>query len=276
MLAALVWGMRRSLPRSRRTWFHMAVAGLLINGIPGVTMTVAQTRVSTSFTAVVAALVPLAVVVGTVTVFRDQRPTRAVTLGVIVGLLGILIFLGVWLTAPPGQWVAVALLLAAVASLGVGWPYFGHFLTRTGDEPMAIIAGQLAITGAVLLPIAVVDHVMGTQSPSEVPWQAIAGVLGLGLLTGSIGNVLSFLLTRSAGPAMTGMVSYAAPVVAVAIGVLFLGEILAWHQIVGAIVILIAIAIAQGVIRLFPRGARRLLKKPHAGSISAETDSLAR
>jgi drug/metabolite transporter (DMT)-like permease len=53
-----------------------------------------------------------------------------------------------------------------------------------------------------------------------------------------------------AGSAIASSVTYLTPVVAVAVGILFLNEKITWNEPVGAVVVLLGAAIAQERIRI--------------------------
>ena len=80
-------------------------------------------------------------------------------------------------------------------------------------------------------------------------------MLALGALGSGIAYVLSNHVVIEAGATVASSVTYITPLFAVAAGSLFLSEPLAWYQPVGAAIILLGVAIAQGRVRL-PRRLR--------------------
>jgi drug/metabolite transporter (DMT)-like permease len=75
-------------------------------------------------------------------------------------------------------------------------------------------------------------------------------MLALGALGSGIAYVLSNHVVIEAGATVASSVTYITPLFAVAAGSLFLAEPLAWYQPVGAAIILLGVAIAQGRVRL--------------------------
>ena len=55
---------------------------------------------------------------------------------------------------------------------------------------------------------------------------------------------------EAAGSAIASSVTYLTPVVAIIVGIIFLGESVAWYEPVGAVVVLLGAAIAQERIRI--------------------------
>ncbi|MFC6899297.1 EamA family transporter [Nonomuraea dietziae] len=74
-------------------------------------------------------------------------------------------------------------------------------------------------------------------------------MLALGGLGTGIAYLLLYWVQVRAGVTTTSTVTYLLPVFAVVSGVAVLGESLAWNQPVGAVVILVAIAMTQGLLR---------------------------
>jgi drug/metabolite transporter (DMT)-like permease len=66
----------------------------------------------------------------------------------------------------------------------------------------------------------------------------LLAVLALGVLGTGIAMSFQYDVVRAAGPTVGSSVTYLIPVVSVALGVLVLGERLAWPQFVGAAVVL--------------------------------------
>ena len=58
---------------------------------------------------------------------------------------------------------------------------------------------------------------------------------------------------EAAGGAIASTVTYVTPVVAVIVGIIFLGESVAWYEPVGAGIVLLGAAVGQQRIKLFNR-----------------------
>jgi drug/metabolite transporter (DMT)-like permease len=69
----------------------------------------------------------------------------------------------------------------------------------------------------------------------------VLGVVGTGLAF-----VINMSNVRRLGASLASMVTYIIPVFATVIGVLVLNEHLAWYQPVGAAIVLLGVAVAQG------------------------------
>ena len=93
------------------------------------------------------------------------------------------------------------------------------------------------VMGSVaVIPVATVVPVMHTDITSS----GLIGILFLGIFSSGIATTASTAL-------------YLAPLVAVLIGTVFLGETLTWNEPVGGVVILLGAALAQGLLRFCDR-----------------------
>ncbi len=99
----------------------------------------------------------------------------------------------------------------------------GDLPTRTSSRRNSLRA-QATIAGLCLLPILlVVDRPWTLDLPSTKTWFAL---LGLGLLSSTLGHLIFFRLLTTAGATNISLVSYFMPVSAILLGVFFLGEVL--------------------------------------------------
>jgi drug/metabolite transporter (DMT)-like permease len=131
--------------------------------------------------------------------------------------------------------------LGAAACYAASYVYARRLLTNRGTQPLVLAAAQLA-AGTVLLGAAtpwIEWH------PVELTAGVVLSVAALGVLSTGIAYVLNYRLIQDEGPTAASMTSYLTPVVAVALGILFVGERLSWNVVAGTIVILLAVWIAE-------------------------------
>jgi drug/metabolite transporter (DMT)-like permease len=150
--------------------------------------------------------------------------------------------LGVWRGLQLGPDLAgMLLILVAAASYGASGVYMRRFLSHTPFSSLQLSAGMIlsgAIELGVLLPFA-------THAPAHLPLKVAAAVFALGAFGTGIAYVFSYGLIRRAGATVASMVTYFIPVVSIAIGVVGLGEHLAWNAPVGAVVIVAGAIISR-------------------------------
>ncbi|TNH25968.1 DMT family transporter, partial [Micromonospora orduensis] len=105
---------------------------------------------------------------------------------------------------------------------------------------LLLAAGQLAI---------VTPFVAGAPPlPTELSAKVVASVLTLGVLGTGLAFVINMRNIRVAGASTASTVTYLIPIFAVLIGAVVLDERLNWHQPVGALIVLLGVAVAQGVV----------------------------
>ena len=75
-------------------------------------------------------------------------------------------------------------------------------------------------------------------------------MIALGVFGSGFAYIWNFTIMRAAGSAIASSVTYVTPLVAVLVGFIFLSEIPHWYEPVGAAIVLLGAAIAQGRIPL--------------------------
>jgi drug/metabolite transporter (DMT)-like permease len=108
-------------------------------------------------------------------------------------------------------------------------------------KPLVLAAAQLA-AGTVLLGAAV--PWIG-RHPVALTGTVALSVAALGVLSTGIAYVLNYRLIQDEGPTAASMTSYLTPVVAVVLGILGVDERLSWNLVVGTVVVLLAVWIAE-------------------------------
>ncbi|ODU25600.1 MAG: hypothetical protein ABT15_24170 [Pseudonocardia sp. SCN 73-27] len=119
----------------------------------------------------------------------------------------------------------------AAACYAVGAVLISHWF---GDVPaLGIAAAVLAIAAPVLVVATVVAVTLGTEPPPAPTPAGIASVAALGIGATAAGFVAFFALVAASGPDHAALITYAAPVVAVACGALLLHEPLGARTLLG-------------------------------------------
>jgi drug/metabolite transporter (DMT)-like permease len=244
LLVALAIG-RRALPRDPRLWGHFQVASVVLTTLPFTLFAYGEQYVSSVVAAIWNATTPLCTLAFTL-LLRTERATPSRMAGLGLGFAGVMVVLGVWQPLGGGQLAGSLACFAAAMCYGVGGAYLGRFVTGRRSEPAVVLAtGQLLSGTAQLAVVTLLAGVplVDTGASAAVWWSMLAlGGLGTGLA-----YLLLYWVQVRAGVTMTSTVTYLLPVFAAISGVLVLGETLSWNQPVGAVVILAAIALTQGL-----------------------------
>ncbi|NUP04344.1 MAG: DMT family transporter [Nonomuraea sp.] len=244
---------RRPLPRDPRLWGHFQIASVVLTTLPFTLFAYGEQYVSSVVAAIWNATTPLCTLAFTL-LLRAERATAARTAGLGLGFAGVMVVLGVWQPMAGGQLGGSLACFGAAACYGLGGAYMGRFITGRRSEPPVVLAAAQLLTGTVQL--AVITLLAGvplvdTAAPAEVWWS----MLGLGGLGTGVAYLLLYRVQATAGVTTTSTVTYLLPVFAVVSGVALLGETISWNQPAGALIILLAIALTQGMLRVPERSA---------------------
>lgn len=234
------------LPRKRKSLFHIWVVSLLLNVFPGIFFALAETEVTSILAGIINAVTPLMTLIAILLVNRSEQPKRSQIIGLLIGFAGVLIVLGAWNGLGDNPWWAVGILLLAVTCYGFSFPYTRKFVIPLGIKSEAIVAQQLILASFTLLPIYLIDGV----SLNTLSLGPVTSMLALGIFGSGFAYLWNFKVMQIAGSAIASSVTYLTPVVAVIVGIIFLGEHITWNEPVGALVVLFGAAIAQERLKL--------------------------
>jgi drug/metabolite transporter (DMT)-like permease len=231
-----------NLPTDRKVWQKLWVVALLLNVIPGVLFAFAQQYVTSVFASIINAATPLMTLVFILVIFREEKLKREQIYGLLIGALGVMTVVGVWKELGDNQLVGVIALLIAVSCYGASYPYSTRNVIPLKLKPEALAAGQLIMAAITLLPLFLINGI----SNNSYPHQSVIAMLCLGIFGSGFAYIWNFSITAAAGSAIASSVTYLTPVVAVIVGRLYLGEEIVWHEIVGAIIVILGALLSQG------------------------------
>jgi len=258
-LVAVVALARLRLPRDPRVWGHLAFVAAVGVAVPFTLFGYGEQRISSVLAGIWNATTPLFALPMAVLAFRTEKmtPRRAVGLG--LGFVGVLVILGAWRGVGGSGLTGQLMCFGAALCYGIAIPYARRFLAGRPESGVALAAGQLIAATALLAIVA--PLIAGAPRPvSTLSADVIASVLALGALGTGIAFALNFRVIRLAGATTSASVTYLIPIFATLIGVTVLGEEITWYQPVGALVVLLGVAVSQGV-RL-PQRSKQLQLAP--------------
>ena len=248
-ITLLLWAQikRISLPKSPIIWFHLWIVALLLNVIPGYLFAIAETEVTSILAGIINAVTPLMTLLAIMIVFREEKPKLYQVVGLLTGFLGVLTVLGAWQGLgenPPG---AVIALLCAVACYGISFPYSRKFVLPVKLQAESLAAAQLTMGAVTLFPVFLIDGI----PKNGYPIGPVIAMLTLGVVGSGFAYIWNFKILEAAGSAIASTVTYVTPVVAVIVGIIFLGEGVTWYEPFGGLIVLLGAAISQQRIKLF-------------------------
>ena len=243
VLLALCALRRQALPRDLQTWRHLAVLSAFALVLPFTLFSLAVERMSSGLVGVVNGTVPLFTTAAVALALPGERLSAIRAAGVAVGFLGVVVVLG---ADGGGSGAGAALGLFGAACYGAGFTYTRRFIAPLGVAPLALSTGQMA-SGALMLGL--LAPWVATD-PVRVTAPVVASVAVLGAVGTGLAYVLYHRLVADEGATSASMVTYLIPVIAVILGVAVLEEPVGWNLPVGALVVALGVALAEG--RLTP------------------------
>ncbi|WP_181957391.1 DMT family transporter [Streptomyces paludis] len=241
VLAVAIAVKRERLPRSARTWGHLAVAAFLLNALPFSLFAYAELTIPSTLAGICNATSPLWGMLLSLVALSEDRPTRRRVAGLGIGFLGVLTVLGAWQGFSGLDLRGTGMALLASLSYPIGWIYVRRTLAGSGSSHLSLTGAQLFLG---TLQLAVVTPLF-TTLPTSFPVGPLLAVVVLGALGTGLAILIQYGIVAEVGPTTGQMVTYFIPVIAAAAGVTLLGERLDWNTPVGALVVLAGAALTQ-------------------------------
>jgi drug/metabolite transporter (DMT)-like permease len=215
-----------------RRWRPVVMFAVIEMAIPWILLATAEQQLASGLTALIISSVPI---IGTIAAFAlgDRHALRLVRIvGIALGLGGVALLVGRDLgsdQAPP-WWSVVEVLIVVVCYATA--PFIAD--RRLADVPsLGVIAVSLSLVTLIYAPFA------ATALPTSAPSiNAILAVLGLALVCTGFAFVVFFRLIEEVGPARAGLITFANPVVAIALGAVFLDELITVATVIGFVLVI--------------------------------------
>jgi drug/metabolite transporter (DMT)-like permease len=236
----------RGAPRPVRLhWRSAVIAGALLLGGGSGLVTWAEQQVPSGTAALIVATVPLWIALFEWLIFRGGRPGKQVTLGLILGLIGIFMLVGpdqILGTADFSLFFLFVLLLSPILwSFGSLYsrgaplpanPFMGSAMQMMGGGGVLLLAGLLSGEAADL-------DITAISRTSLATWVYLV----------SFGSIIAFTayiwLLKEVHVTKASTYTYVNPVVAVFLGWLILAEPITPATIISSVIIILAVILIQ-------------------------------
>ena len=238
---ALVFALKLQLPKGTQ-WFHLWMAGVFMSAIPFSLFSFAQQYTTSSLAAIIGAATPMFTLLAILTIYRTEKVTMVATIGLMVGLIGVVITLGAWEGFGQNEPLAIGALVLATISYGIGGPYIRKFITPMNLSGTSSAAAQVFSSSITLLPFYLFSGPLVTAAPSI---ESLLSIIALGVLGSGYAYRLFHDVIRDAGSTVASTVTFTNPVVATIWGVLLLSEELHWYEPIGGVVVILGAWLAQ-------------------------------
>ena len=264
ILAAILALRGVSLRISRRELLGTGIAGGLMLGFGVGLVHVAETRIDSSVAAMIAGTVPLQIIV--LRLIAQESPARATRLSTLAGLAGLLL-----VVAPGLGSGSTALGLAIMVASTIAWST-GSFLSNKVTlprDPFVATAWEMALGGALLMVGAAAFGEYGDLGSGTFTLDSLLAWAYLVVFGSLVGFSAYAWLLRVAPISLVVTHQYVNPLVAIALGMLFLGERPSPWALAGAGLVIGAVYIA--IRAEFPRKTPRPATAVRRGTPADQT-----
>jgi drug/metabolite transporter (DMT)-like permease len=226
---------RGSLTPALPYWKWIAAYSFIEVALPWFLVSDAELRLSSSLTGLLIAATPfVGVILGRLTGADDRFDARRL-FGLVVGFVGVAALVGLNVSAHD---------LVAVGEIGLVAVCYATGPTivsrRLSNVPgLGVVAVSLVLPAIVYAPLGL------THLPTAVPAPQVVLAVGLlGLVCTALAFILFFALIAEVGPVRSTVITYVNPAVALALGVVILGEPFTIGAVIGFGLILVGLFLA--------------------------------
>ncbi len=240
-LAAFVLALGHKVPRDRDSWGKLFLMGVLSGSIPFTLLVFGQQRIDSSVAAMLITTVPL-FTLGLAHLCGDDLASPRKFAGVTIGFAGIILLLGPAALRGLSNDIVGQLMVIGAAFAYATTQIVGRRMTpAAGSSFMRAVCGT-GISAVISVPLALAIEAPWTMAVPR--WEAIAGILALGIVSTALGPVLFYWLIARMPPNFVAANNYLAPATGVLWGVTLLGEQLTVLRGAALAVIFLGVAVA--------------------------------
>ena len=241
LLAVVVAAAREQLPRSLRTYGHLAVMAAFNVAIPFSLITWAEQSVDSTLAAVLNGSVPLFVIVIAAVFLRDEPISINRLAGLVIGFVGVAILVGF-----DPQQLASGDLAPKLALIGSSVSYaVGAVYARRMVHGLRPMIPALFQVGFALVMAGALALVFERPLALPIRGDAILAVVWLGLLGSGAAYLVFFRLLGRWGATRTSLVAYLLPVYGIVLGAAVLGEAIDARLLIGTALVIGGIALVN-------------------------------
>lgn len=226
---ALSWSHLRYLP-------HFLIQAILAAGLYYYAYAAGTFRLDSGVAGVLSGSIPLFATLGAVAFFRTEAPTLRKLIGIVLGAVGVVVLAQPW-RAESTDLIGVVWMLVGSASLGLSFGYARRFISPL-HIPAAASASYQMVLATLAFAVATDYSGITSQSTDTGAWWGV--IIGLGIFGTGIAFILYYVAVNGLGAVTASTATYIAPVVALIIGIVLLGEELHLVTVIAVVLILAA------------------------------------
>ena len=258
---------RQPLPRAPTVWAHLAVVSVLLCVAPFLLFAWAEQHIASGLTSIYNATTPLMTMLVALAALPQEHPTRARLAGLLLGFAGVFVVLGPWRGVSGGGMLAQGGCLLATASYGLAFVYLRRYISPLGIAAIPTATVQVGLGALLMLLLAPLDALQ----PVHLSGRVVASVLVLGAVGTGLAYVWNTNIVSGWGATNASTVTYLTPLVGVLLGIAVLHESVSWNEPVGAVLVVLGIAISQDRLSALTRRTSKLRPGNRYPSAAAKT-----
>jgi len=244
MVIYITWRGKR-LPRDKRSWFALAIMGLLNNAIPFSAIVFGQQYITGGLAAILNSTTAFFGVMLAGLFFKDERLTFRRLIGVIMGILGVAIIIGMDVLSHLSL-TSIGQLLIIVSSISYAFAgIWGRLQVKNlGVEVTA--TGMLISSSVWMLILATMVEGFPLEALSL---RSTAAILTFSVVCTAVAYLLYFAILSAAGAANLTLVTIIIPPFALMLDAFALGEWVTGQQLLGFAIIASGLLVISGKLK---------------------------
>jgi drug/metabolite transporter (DMT)-like permease len=231
---------RTRLPRTVSEWLPVLILGISNVAIPFFLISWGEQTIDSAVAAILDATVPLFAIVFAHIALHDDKITLPKTLGLLIGFAGVVVLMSEDIGASPGSLLGQAAVVIA-SMFYAGSSVYARKSTENTPGILRSVGPLVSSTAVMWMAAPLVERPFSLPS-LPITWIAL---VWLGVLGSGFAFILLYYLIHAIGPTRTTMVTYLFPLGGVILGVSFLGEHLTWQLILGGLLIIVSLIVAN-------------------------------
>ena len=244
MVIYITWRGKR-LPRDKRSWFALAIMGLLNNAIPFSAIVFGQQYITGGLAAILNSTTAFFGVMLAGLFFKDERLTFRRLIGVIMGILGVAIIIGMDELSHLSL-TSIGQLLIIVSSISYAFAgIWGRLQVKNlGVEVTA--TGMLISSSVWMLILATIVEGFPLEALSL---RSTAAIFTFSVVCTAVAYLLYFAILSAAGAANLTLVTIIIPPFALMLDAFALGEWVTGQQLLGFAIIASGLLVISGKLK---------------------------
>ena len=236
--ASVLWLFPKTrVPVERADWPRLLALSIIWVAIPFTLFPIAQQWINSALAGMLNGAMPI-FAAAIASILLRRLPRGAHLAGVAIGFLGVVAIASPSLGESRSEAVGVLLVLLATVCYGLAVTIATPIQQRYGSLP--VMGRMLALATIWTAPLGVWDALDSTWGWDSFVAVATAGFLGTGLAFVIMGS-----LAGRVGSTRASFITYVIPVVALALGVIFRGDVVTTVSIIGVVLVIIGALMAS-------------------------------